>query len=92
MISFDLAATTCRSGLNALTLANLHSGLVVHCGSPHALFDLSCHGQESLLDIRGILCGCFEEWNSKAISKFLKGLHGTLANANVQDAAKFQTR
>lgn len=67
-----LAATTCRSGLNTLALANLHGRLVVDCGSPHALLDLSCHCQESLFNVRGILSGSLKEWDSEAISEFLK--------------------
>lgn len=67
-----LAATACRSGLNTLALADLHGRLVVDSGSPHALLDLSCHRQESLLNIRGILSGSLEERNSKAVGEFLK--------------------
>lgn len=67
-----LAATACRSGLNTLALADLHGRLVVDCSSPHALLDLSCHRQESLLNVGGVLSGSLEEWNSQAIGEFLK--------------------
>lgn len=70
-----LAATACGSRLNALALADLHGGLIVDGGSSHTLLDLSGHGQESLLDIRRILCRRLEEWDSKTVSKFLQGQH-----------------
>lgn len=53
--TIHLAAAACRSGLDTLALADLHGGLVVDSGSPHALLDLSCHRQESLFDVRGVL-------------------------------------
>ena len=54
-VEFPLAATACRSRLNALTLSNLHCRFVVDCRSSHPLLDLSGHRQKSLLDIRGVL-------------------------------------
>jgi len=66
-----LAAATCRSGLDALTLANLHGGLVVDGGRSHTLLDLSCHCQESLLDVGRVLGRCLEEGDSKAIGELL---------------------
>lgn len=71
MRSVYLAATACRARLNALTLADLHGGLVVDGGSPHALLDLSCHRQESLFDVRGVFGGSLEEGDSQTIGKFL---------------------
>ena len=59
-----LAATACRSRLNALALTDLHSRLVVDGGRPHALFDLPCHRQESLFDVRCILGRGLKERNS----------------------------
>lgn len=53
--AIHLTATTCRSGLDALALADLHGGLVVDGGGSHALLDLSCHCQEGLFDVRGVL-------------------------------------
>ena len=58
--------------MNALTLADLHGGLVVDGSSSHTLFDLSGHSQECLFDVGGALGGCFQEWDSQAIRKFLK--------------------
>lgn len=67
-----LAASACRPGLNTLTLSDLHSRLVVDGSSAHAFLDLSCHRQEGLLHVRGILGRRLQEGNSKAISEFLK--------------------
>lgn len=33
--------------------------------------DLSCHSQESLLDVVGALRRRFKEWNAQAVGKFL---------------------
>jgi hypothetical protein len=66
-----LAASTARSTLDALSLPNGNRRLVVDSGSPHALLNLACHGQERLLDVRGALRGRLEERNTEAISKFL---------------------
>jgi len=68
----NLAASACRSRLNALALADLHSGLVVDGGGPHALLNLSCHRQESLFDIGGVFGGSLKERNSQTIGKFLR--------------------
>ena len=35
------------------------------------VLDLLCHCQESLLDIRGILCGCLKEGDGQLIGEFL---------------------
>lgn len=66
-----LAAAACRSRLNTLALTDLHSWLVVDGGSPHALFDLPCHRQEGLFNVRGILGRGLKEWDSQAVGKFL---------------------
>lgn len=55
-----------------MTLANLHTGFRVIGGRcTHALLDLASHGQESLLDIAGVLGGGLEERNTEAVSKLL---------------------
>lgn len=69
--SVYLAATACRSRLNALALTDLHSRLVVDGGRPHALFDLPCHRQESLFNVRRILGRGLKKRDSQAIGKFL---------------------
>lgn len=74
----NLAASACRARLDALALADLHSGLVVDGGGPHALLDLSCHRQESLFDIRGVFGGSLKERDSQTIGKFL-GKSGQLS-------------
>ena len=53
--------------------ANLDVGLRVggRRGS-HPLLDLAGHCQEGLLDVAGVLGGCLEEWNSQAVSEFLR--------------------
>lgn len=61
--------------LNTLSSANLNSGLVVCGGCTHSLLDLTCHGQESLLDIAGILGRSFEEGDTKAVRKLLQDKH-----------------
>lgn len=66
-----LAAAACGSRLDALTLTNLHGGLVVDSGRSHALLDLSGHRQECLLDVGCVLGGGLEEGNSKAVGKLL---------------------
>lgn len=45
-------------------------GVVGGCGS-HALLDLAGHGQESLLDVAGVLGRSLEEWDAQAVSKLL---------------------
>jgi hypothetical protein len=67
-----LAAAACGSRLDALALANLHGGLVVDSGCSHALLNLSCHRQESLLDVGCVLGRGLEEGNSKAVGKLLE--------------------
>lgn len=53
--------------------ADLNTGLGVGCGlRTHALLDLPGHGQESLLDVRGVLGGGLEEWDAKAVGELLK--------------------
>jgi hypothetical protein len=55
-----------------LALADLHTRLrVVGGGSTHAFLDLAGHGQESLLDVAGVLGRCLEEWDAQAVGKFL---------------------
>jgi hypothetical protein len=43
-VMIRLTAATGRSRLDTLTLADLHSWLVVHGCSAHAFLDLSSHG------------------------------------------------
>lgn len=54
-------------------MADLHAGLgVVGCGGAHALLNLAGHGQESLLDVAGVLGGSLEERDSQAVGEFLR--------------------
>lgn len=54
--------------------ANVDRGLVVDRGVAHTLLDLTGHGQESLLDVGGVLCRSLQEWNAERISKLLVSL------------------
>lgn len=47
-----------------------------HCYSP--VFDLLRHGQESLLDVGRVLCGCLEEGDTELVGEGLgtRGLQG----------------
>lgn len=67
-----LAAAVARGRRNAVAWANLDVWLCVvgGCGS-HPLLDLPGHGQESLLDVAGVLCGRLEEWDSQAVGELL---------------------
>lgn len=68
----SLAAAVAGAGGDAVTLANLYTGLgVVGGGGTHALLDLSGHGQESLLDVAGVLGRGLEEGDSQAVGKLL---------------------
>lgn len=67
-----LAAAACGSRLDALALTNLHGRLVVDGSRTHALLDLSCHRQESLLYVGSVLGGSLEEGDSKAVGKLLQ--------------------
>lgn len=69
--SHRLAAAGVGRRANALSLADLHGGFRVGGGSAHALLDLAGHGQESLFDVAGVLCGGLEERNAEAVSEFL---------------------
>ena len=72
--STRLAAAAAGAALDALALPDGDCGLGVGgCGS-HALLDLAGHGQESLLDVGGALCGGLEEWDAKAVCEFLFGV------------------
>lgn len=67
-----LTAAVVGRRANALALTDLHAGLgVVGCCGAHTLLDLAGHGQESLLDIAGILGGSLKEGNSQAVGEFL---------------------
>lgn len=69
----SLAAAIVVVLANTLALADLDTRLsVVGCCSAHALLDLAGHGQESLLDVAGILCGGLEERNAEAVSELLR--------------------
>lgn len=50
-----LAASSTTARLHTLTLSNVDSWLVVDGRVAHPLLDLSCHRQECLLDIAGVL-------------------------------------
>jgi hypothetical protein len=66
-----LAAASAGSTLHALSCADRNCWLGVGgCGS-HALLDLAGHGQESLLDVGGALCGRLEEGNAEAVCELL---------------------
>ena len=67
----SLTAATSAAALHALALADLHSGLVVDGGVAHALLDLAGHGEESLLDVAGVLGGGLEEGDSEAVCELL---------------------
>ena len=68
-----LAAAVVGGRADTLALTDLYVGLgVVGCGGAHALLDLAGHGQESLLDVAGVLCRSLEEWNAQAVGKFLR--------------------
>jgi hypothetical protein len=70
----DLTASTRRTGLNALTLSNLHRRLAVIDGRrAHPFLDLPRHGQESLFDIRCVFGRGLEEGDAQAVSEFLLG-------------------
>lgn len=67
-----LAAAVVGVGADALALADLDGGFrVVGGGGAHALLDLAGHGQESLLDVAGVLGRGLEEGDSQAVSKLL---------------------
>jgi hypothetical protein len=68
---FDLTAAAGAAGLYALALADLHGGLVVDGGVTHALLDLAGHGEESLLDVAGVLGGGLEEGDAEAVCELL---------------------
>lgn len=75
-----LAAAAARVVADTLALANVHAGFrVVGSRGAHALLDLASHGQESLLNVAGILGGSLEEWNAQAVSEFLEA--GSSASA-----------
>lgn len=58
--------------MHSLSCSDLYCGFVVRCGSTHALLDLAGHGQESLLDVGGVLGGGLEEGDAEAVSEFLR--------------------
>lgn len=68
--SLHLTAPARVVGRN-ITTSDLDSRLIVDSVRAHALLDLSRHSQESLLDIRGVLGGSFEERNTEAVGEFL---------------------
>jgi len=69
--STRLATAARGSRLHALALADLDGRLVVDGRGSHTLFDLSGHGQESLLDIGRVLGRGFEEGDAQAVRKLL---------------------
>lgn len=67
-----LAAAVAGSGRYAVAWADLDVWLsVVRGGGSHALLDLPGHGQESLLDVAGVLGRGLEEWDAETVSKLL---------------------
>lgn len=66
-----LAAAVAVGGTDALALADLDGGFRVGGRCAHAFLDLAGHGQESLLDIAGVLGGGLEEGNTQGVSKLL---------------------
>ncbi|KAK1253912.1 hypothetical protein MKX07_001989 [Trichoderma sp. CBMAI-0711] len=57
---------------DALALADVHAGFrVVGRRGAHALLDLASHGQESLLNVAGVLGGGLEEGDAQAVSELL---------------------
>lgn len=71
-ITVRLAAAVAVVVADALALADLYAGLGVvgGCGA-HALFDLAGHGEESLLDVAGVLGRGLEEGDSEGVGEFL---------------------
>lgn len=67
----DLTAATRGSGLDSLSARDLNGWLVVGGGRAHALLDLAGHGQESLLDVGGVLGGGLEEWDAEVVGEVL---------------------
>ena len=70
-IQWRLTAPPGRARLHTLSLADLYCGLVIDGGGAHSLFDLASHCQKGLFDIRGVLGGCLQKWDTQTISKFL---------------------
>lgn len=67
-----LAAAASGALVDALALCDVDLLLVLARCVAHALLDLPSHRQEGLLDIRGILGGCFKEGNAEAVSELLQ--------------------
>lgn len=67
----DLTAATRGAGLDSLSARDLDGWLVIGGGRAHALLDLAGHGQESLLDVGGVLGGGLKEWDTEVISEVL---------------------
>lgn len=66
-----LAAASCASRLDALSTGDLDSWLVVGGSRAHTLLDLASHGEESLLDIAGVLGRRLKERNTERIGELL---------------------
>jgi hypothetical protein len=69
--SLPLAAAATGSVLHALALSDGDCGLGVGGCGTHALLDLAGHGEESLLDVGGALCGGLEEGDAEAVCELL---------------------
>jgi hypothetical protein len=69
--SLPLAAAATGSVLHALALPDRDCGLGVGGCGTHALLDLAGHGEESLLDVGGALCGGLEEGDAEAVCELL---------------------
>ena len=66
------ATASGRPGRDTLACADINLLLVLTRCVAHALFDLPGHCQESLFDVRRVLRRGLEEWNTKAVGKFLE--------------------
>lgn len=70
-----LAAAAAGRRRDAVAGTNLDTGLGVGRGlGTHALLDLAGHGQESLLDVRGVLGRGLKEGDSQAVGELLHKL------------------
>lgn len=75
MASSHLAASAGLVVGNAVAGLHVNVRFRVVCvdAAAHPLLDLAGHGQERLLDVAGILCGCLEEGDAEAVGKLLWG-------------------
>lgn len=84
-----LAATTAGRGRDAVARADLNTWLGVCCSlGTHTLLDLTCHGQERLLDIGCVLGRSLKERNAEAVSKLL--LYVRNAKRKINNQCRFK--